>query len=82
MEPSGLESIGVELWDGAEQWIRATGAAETGSPQSSPSLSTANLALGTGTVPVPSALSYCLWPQQAERPLAMGSMRAAHFKEA
>ena len=65
-QPSGLESIGAELWAGEDRWIRAVGTAETDLAQSSPSPSTADLALGAGTVPVPSLPSYCLWPWKVE----------------
>lgn len=78
---SGLESIGAELGAGEDWWIRAMWAARTDLPQRSHSLSTVDLALGAGTVPVPLPPSYRLWPWEAERPLAMDFMWAAHFKE-
>lgn len=33
-QPSGLESIGAELWAGEDWWIRAMGATRTDLPQS------------------------------------------------
>lgn len=61
-QPSGLESIGVELWAREDRWFRATGAAMSDLPQCSPSPGKVDLALGAGTVPVPLPPSYCLWP--------------------
>lgn len=61
-QPSRLESTAAELWAGEDQSITEMGAAETDLPQSSPSLSTGDLAWWLGQSqyhrPLPTAFGH------------------------